>query len=167
MKFLFLALLILFFLGNPSFSALNNSGLTQSSPASGGLTFLRKSYNYQAVVLGKVLKKEVKKSEHLYITEYKVKTKKWLFKKPEIKEKKILTISILGAELPEQGLVIKASSSPDFIPIKKDVIFLLEKTRSDKNDIFTVSKNGIIFEGGNFSLRLDQIEELFKQIKEI
>ena len=147
MRILFVILLSLLFLESPSFSNTFN--------------------NYQAVVLGKVTKKEVKEVGNLYLTEYKIKTKKWLFKKPEVKEKKVITINVLGAELSEKGLVIRASTSPDFIPMKKDVIFLLEKTKLKQNDVFTISKNGIIYDQDNVSLSLDQIEELFEQLKEI
>ena len=109
-----------------------------------GQAFSLSANNYEAVILGKVVKKEVKNSKHVYLTEYKINVKKWLFKKEGIKEKKNITISVLGAELPEKGLVIKASTSPDFIPLNKQAIFLLEKTKLNQSDIFTVSKGGII-----------------------
>ena len=111
--------------------------------------------NYQAVVLGEIIKKKVKKSSNLYYTEYKLKTKKWLYKNSGLKQSKHLTIRTLGAELPEKGLVIKASTSPDFIPIKKDAIFLLEDTKRKQKGIYTLSKNGILHKDNISSLQIE------------
>lgn len=97
---------------------------------------------YQAIVLGKITESKVKNIGNYYITEYKLEAKEWLFKNSSIKKSNYLTIKILGAELPEKGIVIKASTAPDYIPIKKDAIFLLENTK--KKDAFTISKNGIL-----------------------
>lgn len=98
--------------------------------------------NYQAIVLGKITGSQVKKEGSFYITEYKLIPKKWLFKSPKIKESKLITVKILGADIPEKGIIIKASTSPDYIPIAKEAVFLLENTK--KKGILTVSKNGII-----------------------
>lgn len=100
---------------------------------------------YQAIVLGKMVKKQIKKSGNSYITEYKLKTKKWLFKKPYIKKQKYLTIKILGAELLEAGITIKASCSPDYIPMKKEAMFLLEQNKLKQKNVFTLSKDGVIY----------------------
>lgn len=103
------------------------------------------NYNdYQAVVVGKMTKKNVKKSGNYYITEYKLKVKEWLFKQPNIKEAKNLTIKILGAEFLERGIVIKSSTSPDFIPMYTDTIFLLQNNKKPKKNTFTIPKNGVI-----------------------
>ena len=99
---------------------------------------------YEAVVQGTVIKKEVKKIGRVYITEYKLKTKKSLFKKPDVKEEKYLTIKVLGAELPEKGIIIKASTSPDYVPYKKEAVFLLEKTKSKNKNVYTIAKDGVI-----------------------
>jgi len=99
---------------------------------------------YEAIVLGTMIKKKVKKSGNFYITEYKLKTKKWLFKNPLVKKSKYLTIKVLGAELPEKGIVIKASTTPNYIPMNKEAIFCLEKTKSKKDNVYTITKGGII-----------------------
>ena len=112
--------------------------------------------NYQAIVLGRITESKVRNIGNYYITEYKLKPKQWLFKNPSIKKSNYLTIKILGAELPEKGIVIKASTSPDYIPIKKDAIFLLENTKKKEKNIFTLSRNGIITK--------DKLEEIKKEI---
>ena len=99
---------------------------------------------YEAVVKGEIIKKEIKKIDRIYVTEYKLKTKKWLFKKHDIKEEKYLTIKVLGAELPKKGIVIKASTSPDYVPYKKEAVFLLEKTKSKNKNVYTITKGGVI-----------------------
>ena len=101
--------------------------------------------NYQAIVVGKAVKKSVIKSKNTYLTEYKIKTKKWLYKKETVKPSRYLTIKTLGAELPEQGIVIKASTSPEFIPLKKEAIFFLERNKAKQKDIFTLSRDGVIY----------------------
>lgn len=123
--------------------------------------------NYQAVVLGKITDKKVKKSNHVYLTEYSLKPKKWLFKKPDVKITKNIKIKVLGAELPEAGIVIKSSTSPSYIPMNKEAIFLLEQNKLKQKDVFTLSKNGVIYENETLSLSVEQIEQLFKQIEEI
>ena len=100
---------------------------------------------YQAIVLGKMVKKQIKKSGNSYITEYKLKTRRWLFKKPNIEKHKYLTIKVLGADLPEAGITIKASCSPDYIPMKKEAIFLLEHNKLKQKNVFTLSKDGVIY----------------------
>lgn len=122
--------------------------------------------NYQAIVLGKVIKKQIKKSDNFYITEYKLKTKKWLFKKPEIKQAKYLTIKILGGEVPEKGIVIKVSTAPNYIPFKKEAIFLLENNKVKQKDTFTLSKEGVLADPFN-SDNLCEIRELIKKLEEI
>ena len=104
--------------------------------------------NHEAIVFGEITKSKVKKSGNYYYTEYKLKVEKWLFKKPEIKQTKNLTIKILGADLPKKGLVIKASCAPDFVPFKEKAIFFLEETARKEKDVFTISKNGIIYGSG-------------------
>lgn len=99
---------------------------------------------YEAIVQGKIVKKEVKKIDRIYITEYKLKIKKWLFKKPDVEKSKYVTIKILGAELPEKGIVIKASTSPGYIPYKKEAVFLLEKTKGKNKNVYTITKDGVI-----------------------
>lgn len=123
--------------------------------------------NYQAVILGKITDKKIKKIGNLYITEYNLKPKKWLHKKSEVKITKNIKIKVLGADLPEAGIVIKSSSSPDYIPINKEAIFLLEKNKLKQNDVFTLSANSIIYENNSLSLSIKEIENLFDQIEEI
>ena len=98
---------------------------------------------YEAIVSGKLTKSKVLKSGNLYLTEYKLKTTNWLFKQPSIKEKKIIKIKILGADLKKKGMVIKASISPDNIVLNKEAVFLLNKTK--KHNIYTIPKEGIIY----------------------
>ena len=102
--------------------------------------------NYEAIVYGKIVKKEVKKTGSSYITEYKLKVKKWLDVKPGINKTKFVIVKTLGAELPEKGIIIKASTAPDFIPINKYATFILVKNKLKQKDIFTIPRNGIIFE---------------------
>lgn len=101
--------------------------------------------DYQAIVLGKITNKKVKKVGNTYITEYKLKTKKWLFKNLNVKETKYITIKVLGAELPKKGIVIKASTTPSYIPIKKEAIFILKQNKLKEKDIFTLSRDGVIY----------------------
>jgi hypothetical protein len=98
---------------------------------------------YEAIVSGKLIKSKVIKSGNLYLTEYKLKTTKWLFKKSYIKERKIVKIKILGADLQKKGLVIKASISPNNITLNKEAVFLLNKTK--KQNLYTIPKEGIIY----------------------
>ncbi|MBI2996627.1 MAG: hypothetical protein HYY52_08010 [Candidatus Melainabacteria bacterium] len=99
--------------------------------------------NYQAIVLGKIIKKEFKELNGYYVTEYKLKIKKYLFKKNELPKSKYITLKVLGGELPKKGLIIRSSVSPQFIPIKKEAIFLLENTKKKEKNTFTLSKDGI------------------------
>ena len=98
---------------------------------------------YEAIVSGTLINSKVLKSGNLYLTEYRLKTTKWLFKKSNIKEKKIIKIKILGADLPRKGILIKASISPDNIVLNKEAIFLLNKTK--KQNVYTVPKEGILY----------------------
>lgn len=100
--------------------------------------------NYQAVVLGEMVDKKIKKAGNYYLTEYKLKTKKWLFKQANIKEANYLKIKVLGAEFPNRGIVIKSSAAPDYIPMNSDAIFLLENNKKPKKNTFTIPKNGVI-----------------------
>ena len=99
---------------------------------------------YQAIVLGEIIKSKIKKIETYYITEYRLKTKEWILKNPSVKKSKYLTIKVLGADLPEKGIIIKASTTPDYIPIKKEAIFFLENLKKKKKNVFTISKTGIL-----------------------
>ena len=107
-------------------------------------TLISDTNKYQAIVFGEITDSKVVKSGNYYLTEYKLKSKKWLFKNPSLKKSKYLTIRVLGADLPEKGIVIKASTTPDYIPIRKNAIFLLENTKKKENNVFTISKNGIL-----------------------
>lgn len=120
--------------------------------------------NYKAVVLGKITKKKVKKLGTYYYTEYKLKTEKWLFKSPGIKEGKNLKIKILGAELPEKGVVIKSSTAPDFVPVNKKAIFFIEEMKKKEKGVFTVSRNGIIYGEQLKSFKLAEFAEAKKEI---
>ena len=97
----------------------------------------------EAIVLGKIIKKQIIKLNNYYITEYKLKIKKWIYKKPYIANSKTVTIRVLGADLPDKGITIKASTSPDYVPFNTDTIFILNKTKQKYKDIFTLSKNSI------------------------
>lgn len=134
-------------------------------PAFGSITSLSSPINnssnkYQAVVLGKITKQKVKKVGKTYLTEYKLKVKKWLYKQPKVKQTKYLIIKVLGADLPEKGIVIKASTTPDYVPIKKDAIFLLERNKLKQDDVFTLSKNGVIYKNNFYLPNINDIEEL-------
>ena len=100
---------------------------------------------YEAIVRGKITKSKVIKHGRFYITEYELRTKDWLYKKPTVQKKKYLTIKILGANFPDKGITIKSSVAPDYVPIKSEAIFLLEKTKSKTEDTFTLSKGGVIY----------------------
>lgn len=100
---------------------------------------------YEAIVLGKMINKKVKKFGDYYVTEYKLKPKRWIYKNPEVETKKHLTVRILGAELPKKGIVIKASTAPAYVPMKREAIFFLEKTKKKRKNIYTISNNGILF----------------------
>ena len=117
---------------------------------------------YQAIVLGKMIKKKVVKSDNFYLTEYKLKSQMWLYKKPEIKKSKYLKVKILGAELEKEGLIIKTSCAPDFVPLKKEAIFFLENNKKKKKNTFTLSKGGIVY-GKN----IKDIVDIFEKKKEI
>ena len=67
------------------------------------------SKNYQAIVLGEIIKKETEKIGNFWITKYKLKTRKWFYKNSKTEKSKYITIKILGADLPERGIVIKSS----------------------------------------------------------
>ncbi|MBI3589977.1 MAG: hypothetical protein HY094_01195 [Candidatus Melainabacteria bacterium] len=123
--------------------------------------------DYQAIVLGKIIKKEVKVVNNTYLTEYKLKTKKWFFKKDAIKKTKFITIKVLGADLPEKGIVIKASTTPDYIPVGKEAIFFLEQNKLRQPNIFTLSKNGVIYNDSSFKLKPSEIEHLYQEIEEL
>lgn len=99
---------------------------------------------YQAIVVGKITRGKITKSGNLYITEYKLKTKKWLFKKANVKTTKYITLKVLGADLKKEGIIIKASTTPDHIPINKEAVFFLEQNKLKEDNVFTVSKGGII-----------------------
>ena len=100
---------------------------------------------YEAIVQGKIISKKVKKIDNYYITEYKLKSKKWIYKKPEVEKRNLITIRILGAELLDKGIVIRPSFAPNYVPINKQAIFLLEKTKRKQKNIYTLSTDGIIF----------------------
>ena len=146
MKFLIYKIIFFLLLGN----------FLLYSQASGKIINDSEKEKYQAIVLGKITESKVKNVGNYYITEYRLKPKKWLFKNPSVKKSNYLTIKILGAELREKGIVIKASTAPDYVPIKKDTIFLLENTKRKENNIFTISKNGI--------LPVSKLKELKKEI---
>lgn len=97
----------------------------------------------EGIVLGKIISKAVKKKNGLYFTEYKLKVKEWLYKKNQIKNNNHITLRLLGAELKDKGIVIKASNTPGYIPIKKEAIFVLQRTNF--KDIYTLAKNGVIY----------------------
>ncbi len=100
---------------------------------------------YKGIVSGQIIKKEIKKSDNSWLTEYKLKVNKWFYKAPEINKSKYITLKILGAELPERGLVIKSSIAPAYIPIKEDAIFLLEENIRKQENVFSLSNNGVIY----------------------
>ncbi|GEM_PF-4514812 len=106
---------------------------------------LNTTKNYQAIVLGEIIKKEVKKTNGYWITEYKLKIKKWFYKIPDIEKSKYVTLKILGADFPERGIVIKSSVSPNYIPVKQDAIFLLEENIRKQKNVFSLSNNGVIY----------------------
>lgn len=108
------------------------------------LTNLNNS-NYEAVVLGNLIKKKVIKKGNYYLTQYKFKPKKWLYKKRRVKKKKYLKVIVFGADLEKEGLLIKASTTPDYMPLNEDVVLFLEETMAKKKNLFTISKDGIVY----------------------
>ena len=127
-KILYLPLILLTF----HLQFLNNKALSLDS-----------SQKHEAIVLGKIIHKKVIKINNYYLTEYKLKVNNWIYKKPYIKKKKFIKIRILGAVLPKKGIIIKASTSPDSVPFKKEAVFYLEKTNTKHNNVFTLSKESI------------------------
>lgn len=124
--------------------------------------------NCEAILLGRITNEKILLSRNSYLTEYKLKPKKWLFKKPYIKETKYVKLKVLGAVLPEKGIVIKSSCSPDYIPIKNDAIFILKKNKLKQKDTFTLGKNSIIYlENAPLSLQPEELSLLLKNIEEI
>lgn len=106
---------------------------------------IKSEKNYEAIVLGKIISKKIKKKDNYYFTEYKLKPKEWFFKKENVEKSKLIIVRILGADFPKQGIVIKSSTAPDYVPIKKDAVFFLEKTRVNHKNIFTITNDGIIY----------------------
>ncbi|OGI20931.1 MAG: hypothetical protein A3B68_01825 [Candidatus Melainabacteria bacterium RIFCSPHIGHO2_02_FULL_34_12] len=123
--------------------------------------------NIHAIVSGRIINKKVVKSGNLYLTEYRLKIKNWLFKKNNIKTSKYITLKVLGADLEKEGIIIKASTSPDFIPMHKDAIFLLTQNKKTQKNVFTLSKNSIIYDDNSFSLKPKDIQVLFKKIEDM
>ncbi len=105
----------------------------------------KSNVNYQAIVFGKITNHKIKKVGNFYITEYKLIPQKWIYKNHSIQEKKYLTLKILGADLPEKGIVIKSSAAPNFIPVNREAIFLLVNTKKKENNVFTLLPDGIIY----------------------
>lgn len=101
--------------------------------------------NYQAIVLGNLVKKKVFKRGKFYLTQYKFKPEKWIYKKEGVKKKKYLKVNVFGADLEKEGLLIKASTTPDYMPLNEDVILFLENTMAKKKNLYTISKDGIIY----------------------
>ena len=145
-QILILCLLVLYFNSELHFTAYSKS-----------LAF-NTNKNYQAIVLGEIVKKETKKIGNFWITIYKLKTKKWFYKNLETEKSKYVTIKILGADLPERGIVIKSSVSPSYIPINKDAVFLLEENSKKQKDVFSLSNDGVIY---------GQELDMFKNLKSI
>lgn len=112
---------------------------------------------YKAIVLGEMKNKKIKKSGGYYYTEYKLKPKNWLFRNPSVKASKNIKIKIFGADLKNKGLVIKSSSSPDYVPMNEEAIFFLEGTARREKDAFTITKGGIIYG--------EKLEQVKKQIQ--
>ncbi len=138
LKLIPLALIVFCFSSSPALSKTNNS-------------FEKKKY--QAIILGKITDSKIKKEGNFYVTEYNLIPHKWFFKSPKVKKSKLITIKILGAELPEKGIIIKASTSPLHVPIDQEAVFLLEGTR--ENEILTISRNGIISKEEFIKLKKD------------
>lgn len=136
MKFIYPSLIVLF----------TSIILFNLTPAYSQSLPLKLNPKYQAIVLGKITKKQVKNPGKFYITVYKLKVETWIYSNPNIKRKKYLTLKVLGADLPDKGLIVKASTTPDYIPMHKNVVFLLENTMKKEKNVFTVTQNGIIFE---------------------
>lgn len=105
----------------------------------------RNNSKYDAIVLGSLIKKKVFKSGNFYLTQYKFKPEKWIYKKEEVKKKKYLKVNVFGADLEKEGLLIKASTTPDYIPMNEDVVLFLEKTLAKKKNLYTISKDGIVY----------------------
>lgn len=101
--------------------------------------------NYEAIVLGNLIKKKILKRGNFYLTQYKFKPEKWIYKKEGVKKEKYLKVNVFGADLEKEGLLIKASTTPDYMPLNEDVILFLENTLANKKNLFTISKDGIIY----------------------
>ena len=136
-KTLIILLIAIYWIINPTNKIFAND-LTISS-------FKNLDKKYQAVVTGKIVNKKVKQKEGHYYTEYKLKVKDWIYKKDAVKKTDKITIRIYGAELKKQGVAISYSLTPSYIPFKEESIFFLELTSANHPDIFTITKNGIIY----------------------
>lgn len=101
--------------------------------------------NYEAIVLGNLIEKKILKRGNFYLTQYKFKPEKWIYKKEGMKKEKYLKVNVFGADLEKEGLLIKASTTPDYMPLNEDVILFLENTLAKKKNLFTISKDGIIY----------------------
>ena len=117
--------------------------------------------NYEAIVLGNLIKKKIIKRGNFYLTQYKFKPEKWIYKKEGVKKEKYLKINVFGADLEKEGLLIKTSITPDYMPLDEDVILFLENTLANKKNLFTISKNGIIY-GENLKNYLSK-EKIWKR----
>lgn len=122
----------------------------------------------KAIVLGKIVSEKIKNNDNYYITEYKLKTKKWLFKANDVKERKYVKLKVLGASLPKKGIVIKSSCAPDYIPIKQDAIFILKQNKLKQKNVFTLSRESIIHLNNYlFSLKSEDLKLLLENTEEI
>lgn len=117
---------------------------------------------YKAIILGEMKNIKIKKAQGYYFTEYKLKPKNWLFRNPSVKASKSIKIKIFGADLKNKGLVIKSSSSPDYVPMNEEAIFFLEGTARKEKDAFTITRGGIIY-----GEKLEQVKKQIQDKKEM
>ncbi len=148
-KYILISLTILTFL-NCDF---NHSSL--ASVISG-----RNIEKYPGIVLGRILEKKIVKSGVYYLTEYKLKVKEWLYTKDNIEKVEYITIKILGAEFPEKGIVMRASTAPRYIPIKKEALFFLEYNKVRKKNIYTLSNDGVIYGKKDYRTEINEIKSI-------
>lgn len=116
------------------------------------------SKKYTAIIVGRAVKKKIKKVNSFYFTEYELQAKKWIYKNDPSQETANIKVKILGAELPQKGIVITSSISPGNIPMDKDMIFLLENTKKKQKNVYTVTEGGVLTLDN-----LDKVSQAYKK----
>ncbi len=100
-------------------------------------------HRYEAVVIGDITKKKIKKKGNYYFTEYTLRPKSILYKNKGFKEKNKIILRVYGGKEGNEKTELTYNLSPGEISLDKPAAFFLQKTVS--KDIFTVTKNGYYY----------------------